>query len=32
LIITRQRDGYSQLRSVPCRFVPLLGQEGWAEG
>ena len=32
LIITRHGDGYSQLRSVPCRFVPLLGQEGWAEG
>jgi len=31
LIITRHADGYSQLRSVPCRFVPLLGQEGWAD-
>jgi protein-L-isoaspartate(D-aspartate) O-methyltransferase len=31
LIITRHADGYAQLRSVPCRFVPLLGQEGWAD-
>ena len=31
LIITRHGDSYSQLRSVPCRFVPLLGQEGWAD-
>jgi protein-L-isoaspartate(D-aspartate) O-methyltransferase len=32
LIITRHGDDYPQARSVPCRFVPLLGQEGWAEG
>jgi protein-L-isoaspartate(D-aspartate) O-methyltransferase len=31
LIITRRGDGYAQLRSVPCRFVPLLGREGWAD-
>jgi protein-L-isoaspartate(D-aspartate) O-methyltransferase len=31
LIITRHGDGYAQERSVPCRFVPLLGQEGWAD-
>ncbi len=31
LIITRHGDGYAQLRSVPCRFVPLLGREGWAD-
>jgi len=31
LIITRHGDGYTQERSVPCRFVPLLGQEGWAD-
>ena len=30
LIITRHGDSYPQERSVPCRFVPLLGQEGWA--
>jgi len=30
LIITRRGDDYAQERSVPCRFVPLLGQEGWA--
>ena len=30
LIITRHGDDYAQERSVPCRFVPLLGQEGWA--
>jgi protein-L-isoaspartate(D-aspartate) O-methyltransferase len=32
LIITRRGADYPQERSVPCRFVPLLGQEGWAEG
>lgn len=30
LIITRHGDDYVQEHSVPCRFVPLLGQEGWA--
>jgi protein-L-isoaspartate(D-aspartate) O-methyltransferase len=30
LIITRHGEDYAQERSVPCRFVPLLGQEGWA--
>jgi protein-L-isoaspartate(D-aspartate) O-methyltransferase len=30
-IITRYGDAYAQVRSVPCRFVPLLGQEGWAD-
>ena len=29
-IITRHGDDYAQERSVPCRFVPLLGEEGWA--
>jgi len=29
LIITRHGNAYPQERSVPCRFVPLLGQEGW---
>jgi len=29
-IITRHGEDYAQERSVPCRFVPLLGQEGWA--
>ena len=29
-IITRHGNAYPQQRSVPCRFVPLLGQEGWA--
>jgi protein-L-isoaspartate(D-aspartate) O-methyltransferase len=32
LIITRHGDDYPQARSVSCRFVPLRGQEGWAEG
>ena len=32
LIITRHGDDYPQERSVPCRFVPLLGQEGWVDG
>lgn len=31
LIITRHGNAYPQERSVPCRFVPLLGQEGWTE-
>jgi protein-L-isoaspartate(D-aspartate) O-methyltransferase len=31
LIITRHGDTYAQERSVACRFVPLLGQEGWAD-
>ena len=31
LIVTRHNDSYTQERSVPCRFVPLLGQEGWAD-
>lgn len=31
LIVTRQGNTYTQERSVPCRFVPLLGQEGWPE-
>jgi protein-L-isoaspartate(D-aspartate) O-methyltransferase len=31
LIVTRHQDSYTQVRSVPCRFVPLLGQEGWAD-
>jgi protein-L-isoaspartate(D-aspartate) O-methyltransferase len=31
LIITRHGDDYPQARSVSCRFVPLLGQEGWAD-
>jgi protein-L-isoaspartate(D-aspartate) O-methyltransferase len=31
LIITRHEDDYAQERSVPCRFVPLLGHEGWAD-
>jgi protein-L-isoaspartate(D-aspartate) O-methyltransferase len=30
-IITHHGDAYTQERSVPCRFVPLLGQEGWAD-
>ena len=30
LLITRHGEDYAQERSVPCRFVPLLGQEGWA--
>jgi protein-L-isoaspartate(D-aspartate) O-methyltransferase len=30
LIITRRGDDYAQEHSIPCRFVPLLGEEGWA--
>jgi protein-L-isoaspartate(D-aspartate) O-methyltransferase len=29
LCITKQAAGYHEQRSVPCRFVPLLGAEGW---
>ena len=32
LIVTKDGDSYSEQRSVPCRFVPLLGQEGWGNG
>jgi protein-L-isoaspartate(D-aspartate) O-methyltransferase len=28
LLITRQGKAYTETRSIPCRFVPLLGQEG----
>lgn len=31
LIIRRQGAEYAEERAVSCRFVPLLGQEGWAE-
>jgi protein-L-isoaspartate(D-aspartate) O-methyltransferase len=31
LIVTRRGNTYTQERGVPCRFVPLLGQEGWPE-
>ena len=31
LIVTRQRDTYTKEHSVSCRFVPLLGKEGWPE-
>ena len=31
LIVTRDQEDYTRVRSVPCRFVPLLGQEGWAD-
>ncbi|MGZ8783515.1 MAG: protein-L-isoaspartate(D-aspartate) O-methyltransferase [Gaiellaceae bacterium] len=30
-VVERQEDGIARLRSVPCRFVPLLGREGFAE-
>ena len=29
LCLTKQAGGYHEQRSVPCRFVPLLGAEGW---
>lgn len=31
LIVCRHGDTYVEERSVPCRFVPLLGREGWGE-
>jgi protein-L-isoaspartate(D-aspartate) O-methyltransferase len=30
-VVVRGRDGPSVERSVPCRFVPLIGSEGFAE-
>ena len=30
-IVERSRDGPVRVRTVPCRFVPLLGSEGFAE-
>ena len=30
-LIVRSPEGPAVLRSVPCRFVPLLGAEGWEE-
>jgi protein-L-isoaspartate(D-aspartate) O-methyltransferase len=32
LIVIKHDVSYTIERSIPCRFVPLLGQEGWAEG
>jgi len=29
-VIVRSPEGPAVLRSVPCRFVPLLGEEGFA--
>ena len=29
LIVTKRGTSHSEDRSVPCRFVPLLGKEGW---
>ena len=31
LIIPRHGTSYTEERSIPCRFVPLLGKEGWHE-
>jgi protein-L-isoaspartate(D-aspartate) O-methyltransferase len=31
LIVTRQGAAYATERGLPCRFVPLLGHEGWPE-
>jgi protein-L-isoaspartate(D-aspartate) O-methyltransferase len=31
LIVTKQGASHTIERSVPCRFVPLRGQEGWRE-
>ena len=28
-VVVRTPDGPAVLRSVPCRFVPLVGEEGW---
>ena len=30
-IVTRELNGPAVVRSVPCRFVPLVGREGFAE-
>jgi hypothetical protein len=29
-LVVRSPEGPAVLRSVPCRFVPLLGREGFA--
>jgi protein-L-isoaspartate(D-aspartate) O-methyltransferase len=31
LIVVKHDGSYTIERSIPCRFVPLLGQEGWSE-
>ena len=31
-VVVRSPEGPAVLRSVPCRFVPLLGEEGFGEG
>lgn len=31
LIIHKHGTSYTEERSIPCRFVPLLGKEGWHE-
>jgi len=31
-VITRRADGLSQRRIAPCRFVPLVGDEGYEPG
>ena len=31
LIVTKHGASYTIARSVPCRFVPLLGKEGWRD-
>jgi protein-L-isoaspartate(D-aspartate) O-methyltransferase len=31
LIVTKHGASYTVERSVPCRFVPLLGKEGWSD-
>jgi protein-L-isoaspartate(D-aspartate) O-methyltransferase len=31
LIVTRHGTSHTEEQSVPCRFVPLLGKEGWHE-
>jgi protein-L-isoaspartate O-methyltransferase len=30
-VIVRSPEGPAVLRSVPCRFVPLVGEEGFGE-
>lgn len=31
IVVRRHADGFERIKSTRCRFVPLIGQEGWTE-
>ncbi len=31
VVVTRTADGWHEVESIPCRFVPLLGESGYHE-